>query len=95
MNTPDHIAEMRLYERILDELDRDLGSGDVSAGSAADAGEFDVAAWLAIEAAYHDRRSLSRSLMDQFRAEHPLRVEDPDLWQIVLEWLDAIPVKAT
>ncbi|MGF7125148.1 hypothetical protein [Rhodococcus sp. BE178] len=51
MNTPDHIAEMRLYERILDELDRDLGSGDVSAGSAADAGEFDVAAWLAIEAA--------------------------------------------
>ncbi|MGF7125147.1 hypothetical protein J2X34_005599 [Rhodococcus sp. BE178] len=33
--------------------------------------------------------------MDQFRAEHPLRVEDPDLWQIVLEWLDAIPVKAT
>ncbi|QKT10428.1 hypothetical protein [Rhodococcus sp. W8901] len=94
MDTPDpHIAEMRLYERILDELDGDLGSGDVAAGSAADAGEFDVAAWLAVEAAYHDQRPLSRSLMDRFRVEHPLRVEDPGLWRQVLKWLDGIPVK--
>lgn len=95
MNNPAdrHLAEMRLYERILAELGGDLGSGDVTAGSAADAGEFDAAAWLAIEAAYVDGRALSRELLNQFRAEHPLRVEDPDLWQQVLKWIDGIPVK--
>lgn len=89
-----HLDEMRLYERLLEEVHGDFGPEfDDLPQEAADAGEFALAARIAVEAAFLAHLPLSKSVLDDIRSTHPFRFENSLVWEEMLRWIDGIQVK--